>query len=89
MKLGEALEQVRKLAKGKYHSVGYRIVVFEDSQKKQECDVYVYGYNWHGGDTWEKVILELEKEISDNKPELEEETSNDKLELELEDLQQE
>ena len=65
MKLLEAAECLKNIADGKYRSLEY-VVTYKGihggncENKEVVCSVYVYGYGYFTGETWEDALLKCE-----------------------------
>ena len=60
----QAKRKLKKLAKGKYHVLNYKISEFSNGELQQECTVYIHGRNHHYGETWEAALKSLKNEIN-------------------------
>ena len=58
-----AKERIKKLAKGKYHSVDLRLIEDAFGNTSQVCGAYIHKGDWHHADTWVDVIKKIETEL--------------------------
>ena len=64
MNIVEAKKRLKKIANGRYYSLTYEFGVFDDDHMTQTCSIYIDGYAYHSGCTWDDAILSLEQSIS-------------------------
>ncbi len=60
----EARSKLKKLAKGKYHTIQYQMSEVREEDLAQECTVYIDGFSHHYGETWELALKSLKNEIN-------------------------
>ena len=68
MNFQQAKDKLKKLAKGKYHSISYEISEYPPDGLEQKCSVYISGYNWEQEKTWELAFKELKLNPPFKKP---------------------
>lgn len=57
-----ARKRLRDLSDGKYFSIGLEISERKNlNLLEQICRVYISGYGWHEGSTWDKAFDSLER----------------------------
>jgi hypothetical protein len=56
----EAREELKKLADGRYRTLGYSVTEHESGTKEVECSVYVDGFDWYKASRWEEALQRLE-----------------------------
>ena len=72
MKFSEAKQKLKDLAKGDHHSLVYTETITSTGEKLTLCEVYINGYNYRSGETWESAIAKMERQINDeSEPEYE------------------
>jgi hypothetical protein len=64
MNFKQAKAKLKRLAKGKFHSINYKISEHTGGELMQECSVYIDETDLHIGETWEAAFKELNKEIN-------------------------
>ena len=65
MKFVEAKKRLKELAKGDYHSLVYTETITSTGEKLTLCEVYINGYNYRSGETWESALAKMERKIND------------------------
>jgi len=55
--------QLKKLAKGKYHSLSYEITEFHTGDSVEVCTVYINRYSHSTGYTWDDALEGMKKQI--------------------------
>lgn len=59
MTFNEARVRLAKISKGKYRSILFEVSEHEDGVCEVICSVYVDGYKWHQGRTFEEALTLL------------------------------
>jgi len=65
MKFAEARKKLKELAKGDHHSLVYTETITSTGEKLTLCEVYINGYNYRSGETWEAALAKMERQIND------------------------
>ena len=65
MKFVEAKKRLKELAKGDHHSLKYYETVTHTGEIIVFCEVYINGYNFRSGETWESALAAMERQIND------------------------
>ena len=58
-----AKEKLAVIAGNKYFSIGYDYTRLSSSAEEVTCRVYVDGYHWYNGSTWEEALTILRIEM--------------------------
>ena len=64
MTFERAEKKLKKIANGKYRSVGYERTYDEDGGIEQECNLYIAGGSMHTGNTWDDAFRSLKTKSS-------------------------
>jgi len=65
MKFAEARKKLKDLAKGEHHSLVYTETITSTGEKLTLCEVYINGYSFRSGETWESALAAMERQIND------------------------
>ena len=57
--------QLKKLVKGEYHSIRYKLTEYQDDTTKIECRVYIHGYGGVTAPTWDDALQAMRKQIEE------------------------
>jgi len=69
MRFREAQKELAKLADGEYHTITRKTTSPSDGAKLiAECSVYIHGYNYHQGKTWEAALGGMREELRNPQP---------------------
>ncbi len=63
MTFQEAKNELLKLANGEFNSISYELTTFHTGETEVECSVYLGGYGYSKGVTWEMALSELKTKI--------------------------
>jgi len=64
-KIRQAKGQLKKMAKGDHHILEYGITEYSDGDIKINCSVYIHGYDYEHGTTWDEVLQGMRKQIEE------------------------
>lgn len=64
MKFAEAKQKLKGLAKGDHHSLKYTETITYTKERIILCEVYINGYDYRSGETWESAIAKMERQIN-------------------------
>ncbi len=61
----QAKRKLKKLAKGKYHTVRYEVTEFSDrGGLSQTCTLYIDGHNFEYGANWEQAFKGMVQQVN-------------------------
>ena len=63
MKFQEAHNKLKAIAADRYCSISYDLTTFSGGKLKSRCGVYLDGYDWYHGATWDAAFHELNKAL--------------------------
>jgi hypothetical protein len=69
MTFKEASEKLGRVANGKYHMIQYSKATHCEGNVKEQCQLYVDGFDWEWDETWEKAFDKLKSAMFDQTPE--------------------
>lgn len=67
MNFKDARATLKKIAKGKYHSLEMRVTIYSSGTVEKQYGVYIDGYDWHYAKFWKRAFAMLREEIFDRK----------------------
>jgi len=62
-KMPYAKGQLKKLAKGEYHSIRYEVTEYVSHRTAERCAVYISQYDYSVGPTWDDALEAMKKQI--------------------------
>ena len=62
----QAKKELKKLAKGQYHSVGYELTEYTTGEQKAECRVYIHGFGSCVAPTWRYALEKMQEQVDLN-----------------------
>ena len=78
MTFESAKTKLKKIAKGKYHMIGYELNEYVTGMIKVECSLYIDKHKIHTGPTWDSAFASLLCEINDDCVDINEQPKGDK-----------
>lgn len=66
MNFKDAYATLKKIARGKYHSLSQKRTIFSDAgggQVENSFGVYIDGYDWHYAKSWKRAFALLREEM--------------------------
>lgn len=62
-KTRSAKSQIKKLAKGRAHSLDYDVIEYTSGDTKETCSVYIDGYGYSDAGTWDEALALMRDKI--------------------------
>lgn len=73
MTFKKARRKLKKLAKGKFHSIEYKVTEYHNGELEQKCTLYIDGTELHACGTWAAAFKSLQDELKPSPLKLEDE----------------
>lgn len=66
MNFKEARAKLKEISGGRYRSLSYEVTDPVEGTPEIRCSVYIDGFNYQKGKTWEEALMKMKQEIEDS-----------------------